>query len=450
MTDRPTFPTFPTGFVWGVSTSAYQIEGAIDAGGRGPSTWDTFSAQTGRIADGSSGAVSTDHYHRYREDVALMRDLGVTAYRFSLAWSRIQPTGSGPANPAGLDFYDRLIDELCAASMTPAPTLYHWDTPQPLEDAGGWLNRDITDRFADYAQILGQRFADRVPIWVTINEPVVLTTLGYGQGIHAPGRKLGLDALPAAHHQLLAHGRAVQALRAAGASNIGIANSHLPASPATDSAADREAARQFNASQNWLYSDPLITGEYPDDYADAMPGPVADDLTVIAAPIDWYGVNYYYSTRVAANPSTGGGDTEAAPYEFVPVVAEPRTDLDWPIVPDGFRDLLQRLADRYGAKLPAVYITENGCAINDQPDTEGRVADQRRIDYLDSHLRAVHTAMEAGVDVRGYFQWSLLDNFEWAEGYVPRFGLIHVDYQTLKRTPKDSYHWYREVIGANT
>jgi len=446
---------FGPDFRWGVSTSAYQIEGAVTEGGRGPSTWDTFCAEPGRILNGDTGAVACDHYHRYAEDVALMRDLGVDTYRFSFAWPRIQPDGRGSGNAEGLAFYDRLIDELLAAGIQPAPTLFHWDTPQALEDAGGWMERDITERFADYAAILAERFADRVPMWITINEPMVITLLGYAVGGHAPGKTLGFEALPVAHHQLLAHGRAVQALRAGGAANIGIASNHAPTWPASDSAEDLQAAGLYDNLINWLFADPVLLGRYPEGLGEAMPGPVAEDLAVISTPLDWFGLNHYAPVRVGAptgNPDTAATDgipiPEGLPFEPRALEGYPKTDFGWPVVPEAFGEILRTLKDRYGDKLPPIYITENGCAINDGP-VDGVVTDQRRIDYLDGYLRSLKSAIDDGVDVRGYFQWSLLDNFEWSVGYAQRFGLVHVDFESQVRTPKASYHWYRDQIAQN-
>jgi len=447
--------TFGPDFQWGVSTAAYQIEGAVTEGGRGLSVWDTFSAEPGRTANGDTGAVACDHYHRYAEDVALMKDLGVDAYRFSFAWPRIQPSGSGPANAEGLAFYDRLVDALLAQGIEPVPTLFHWDTPQALEDAGGWMRRDIADRFAEYAAILGARFSDRIGRWITINEPMVVTMFGYAAGAHAPGKQLSFDALPVAHHQLLAHGRAAQALRAAGARSIGIASNHGPTWPASDSEDDRAAAALYDNLVNWMFADPVILGEYPDGIGDGMPGPVADDLTLIGGSVDWFGINYYMPSLIGA--PGGGADTGVTdgfvlpaglPFEPRAIDGRERTDFGWPVVPEGFGEILQTFATRYGDRLPPIYITENGCAINDGPDESGRVADRRRIEYLDGHLRALQQAMDAGVDVRGYFHWSLLDNFEWAAGYSQRFGLVHVDYATQRRTPKDSFAWYRDMIAS--
>lgn len=449
-------PSFPADFLWGVGASAYQIEGAVDVDGRGPSVWDTFCAEPGRINDGTSGQTAVDHYHRYPEDVALMRELGVCAYRFSVSWSRVIPSGSGEVNPAGLDFYDRLVDELCAAGVQPAATLYHWDTPQPLEDAGGWMGRDIAGRFAEYAAVVGERLADRVSRWITVNEPREVTLLGYAVGSHAPGRQLMFDALPTAHHQLLAHGLAVQALRAAGAQQIGVAASHGPTWPAGDSPEDKTAAEIFDALSNWMYADPMLLGRYPDDaLADLMPGPVADDLKIISTPLDWYGVNYYSPAIIGAPTEEDIGkvvEGVEVPAGMPFVLREfdgPLTGLGGANAPEGFTEILRTFQQRYGEALPPIYITENGTSPPpgmDEPDSSGQIDDQRRIAYLDSHLRALRAAMDDGVDVRGYFIWSLTDNFEWAEGNTQRFGLVHVDYDTLQRTPKASFSWYRDLI----
>ena len=446
---------FGPDFRWGVSTSAYQIEGAVTEGGRGPSTWDTFCASPGAVLNGDTGEVACDHYHRYAEDVGLMRDLAVDVYRFSFSWPRIQPSGIGPGNADGLDFYDRLIDSLLTAGIQPAPTLFHWDTPQALEDIGGWASRDITGRFADYAALLAERFADRVPLWMTINEPVVLTLLGYAVGGHAPGKQLGFEALPVAHHQLLAHGRAVQALRAGGASNVGIASNHAPTWPASDSPEDVAAAGFYDNLVNWLFADPVLLGRYPGGLGEAMPGPVDEDLEVISTPIDWFGLNHYAPVRVGAptgNPDTAATDgipmPEGLPFEPRVLEGYPRTDFGWPVVPEAFGEILQTFKTRYGDRLPPIYITENGCAINDEP-VDGVVTDQRRIDYLDAYLRVLKQSIDSGIDVRGYFHWSLLDNFEWAAGYSQRFGLVHVDFNTQVRTPKASYHWYRNLIAKS-
>ncbi|MEV6733927.1 GH1 family beta-glucosidase [Streptomyces sp. NPDC051364] len=448
-------PAFPADFLWGVSASAFQIEGSPTADGRGPSSWDAFTKEPGRIRDGSHADVATDHYRRYREDVALMAELGVGAYRFSVSWSRVLPDGHGQVNRKGLDFYDRLVDELCAAGIAPVPTLFHWDTPLALEEKGGWLSRDTAERFAAYASVVAQRLADRVPVWITINEPAEVTLLGYGLGEHAPGKRLVFDALPAAHHQLLAHGLGVQALRAAGAREIGIAASHSPVWAASDNEADRAAAELYDTLTNRLFADPVLTGAYPDEgLAALLPGPVAEDLKTISAPLDWYGINYYNPMRVGApQPAAPAGEFGGIgipadlPFGIRPIEGYEHTDFGWPVVPDGLRELLVSLRERYGDRLPPLYITENGCSYGDGPDpTTGRVADARRIAYHEGHVASLHRAMAEGVDVRGYFIWSILDNFEWAEGYRQRFGLVHVDYETLERTPKESYAWYRDLI----
>jgi beta-glucosidase len=462
---------FPDGFLWGTSTSAYQIEGAVTEDGRGPSVWDAFCAEPGRVVDGSSGAVACDHYHRYREDVALARDLGTGAYRFSVAWPRIQPTGSGPVNSAGLDFYDRLVDELLAAGVAPVATLYHWDTPQPVEDAGGWLARDTAHRFADYAALVGAALGDRVRLWITLNEPAMLTMLGYGVGLLAPGRQLLLDALPTARHQLLGHGLAVAALRAGGVTGgIGITNNHTPVWPASAAVEDLAAADFYDTLHNRLFADPVLLGRWPAgllglpaDPADEVPGELAGelegwaaDLPTISTPLDFYGVNYYQPTRVSAPTDAGtgileGGGTElpaGLPFALSDMSGYPTTGYGWPVVPDGLRELLVGLRERYGDRLPPLYVTENGASFPDQPGPDGAVHDQPRVEYLAGHLAAVQAALAAGVDVRGYFVWSLLDNFEWAAGYTQRFGLVHVDYGTQRRTPKDSYHWLRGQLST--
>ncbi|MFJ8631314.1 GH1 family beta-glucosidase [Streptomyces sp. NPDC093568] len=424
-------PQFPAGFLWGVSTSAHQIEGAADE--RERSVWDAFTAEPGRVKDGSTADVACDHYHRYREDVALLADLGVDAYRFSVSWPRVN-------HPEGLDFYDRLVDELCAAGVRPVPTLFHWDLPVTLD----WLERDTAARFAEYVSVVAERLGDRVKKWITLNEPAEHTLLGHALGTHAPGRQLLFDALPVAHHQLLAHGLAVRALRAAGATDIGIANSHGPTWPASEEPADLEAAGFYDVLLNRLFADPLLLGRYPEGIGELMPGDAEADLKTISEPLDFYGVNYYAPTRVGAPQGTeiefGGISMPAElPFSVREIEGVPTTDFGWPVVPEGLTELLTGFRERYGDRLPPVVVTENGCSY------EG-IDDQERIAYLDGHIRALHRAVEAGVDVRGYFVWSLLDNFEWAEGYARRFGLVHVDYESLKRTPKASYGWLRDVL----
>ena len=440
-------PRFPAGFAWGAATSAYQIEGAVAEDGRGQSIWDTFCRKPGAIRDGHTGDVAADHYHRWREDVALMADLGLTAYRFSIAWPRIQPDGSGPANSRGLDFYDRLTDTLLAAGIDPVPTLYHWDLPQPLEDDGGWLARDTALRFGEYAWLAGQRLADRVGMWITLNEPFVTTAFAYALGIHAPGRELMLDALPTAHHQMLGHGLATAALRSAGVRQIALTNNYSPVWPATDSPADTAAAEAYDIMHNRLFTDPVLLGRYPDlsafGVAEAGLDCVRDaDLEVISGSVDALGVNYYNPTRISALPGS------PLPFRLEPIPGYPVTAFGWPVIPAGLTELLRLLRERYDVDLPPVYITENGCSAEDSVAPDGTIDDQPRIRYLDGHIRAVHDAITAGVDVRGYFTWTLTDNFEWSEGFHQRFGLVHVDFASQRRTPKASFGWYRDLIAA--
>jgi beta-glucosidase len=452
--DEP-MPRFPAGFHWGVATAAYQIEGAVDEDGRGVSIWDTFCQRPGAIADGQTGAVATDSYHRWEQDVGLLAGLGVTAYRFSIAWPRVQPEGRGAVNPAGLDYYERLTDALLAAGITPVPTLYHWDLPQPLEDDGGWMNRATAQRFADYAAIAAGRLADRIGLWITLNEPFIVTALGYSLGLHAPGRALMLDGLPTAHHQLLGHGLATTALRAAGARQVMLTNHYSPAWPASPSPADRDAARAYDILNNRMFTDPVLLGRYPDLAPYGLGGPggpdgddpasglacVRDgDLPVISARLDGLGVNYYNPTSLSAQPGS------PLPFQAEPIPGYPVTGFGWPVIPAGLTELLGQLAERYGPALPPLYITENGCSHDDRPAADGTVDDQFRIDYVDAHLRAVHAAMTAGADVRGYFHWTLADNFEWNEGFRQRFGLVYVDHATQARLPKRSYRWYRDLI----
>ncbi|GAA1935238.1 GH1 family beta-glucosidase [Kitasatospora viridis] len=431
----------PAGFRWGVSTAAYQIEGAVDEDGRGRSVWDAFCERPGAVKDGESGRIACDHYHRYGEDVELMRGLGLDGYRFSIAWPRVQPTGRGAANPAGLAFYDRLVDELLAAGITPLPTLFHWDLPQELEEGGGWPARDTAHRFVEYTELVADRLGDRVPAWITLNEPFVHMVFGYALGIHAPGHAMMLDALPAGHHQLLGHGLAAALLRERG-HQVLIANNLTPVWAATDSPADLAAAEAYDALHNRLFTDPLLLARYPDlsayGLAEDLGGCVRPgDLDLIAVPLDGLGVNYYNPTRIAAPTDPGLPFTEAE------IENVPRTAFGWPVVPDGLRELLVNLRARYGDALPPITITENGCS------TDATLDDRFRIDYLSGHLTALAQAHAQGVDVRGYFTWSLMDNFEWAEGYEQRFGLVHVDYATQRRTPKASYAWYRDAISSH-
>ncbi|WP_229401087.1 GH1 family beta-glucosidase [Micromonospora okii] len=452
---------FPENFVWGAATAAYQIEGAARDDGRGPSIWDTFSRTPGRVFAGHTGDVACDHYHRYADDVALMAELGLKAYRFSVAWPRVQPDGAGPVEPRGLDFYDRLTDALLDRGVDPIVTLYHWDLPQALEDRGGWTSRETAERFAAYAEAVHGRLGDRVRTWTTLNEPWCSAYLGYANGVHAPGVRDAGAAFAAVHHLLLGHGLAARALRAAGAEVVGITLNPADVQPADpSSAADAAAVRLVDGLQNRIFLDPLTGEGYPADVLEHLSRLVDpafirdDDEKLIAAPIDLLGVNYYSPTYVAGRPDGAGGDafpgTEGA-VEFLPP-AGPLTEMGWAVEPAGLGRLLDRLAADYPG-LPLM-ITENGGAFPDRateagPDGAERIADADRIAYLDGHLRAAHEAIGRGVDLRGYLVWSLLDNFEWAEGYRKRFGIVHVDYLTQRRTPKSSARWYQEVISRN-
>jgi beta-glucosidase len=447
--------TFPQGFVWGAATSAYQIEGAHDADGRGRSIWDTFSHTPGRTSGGDTGDVAVDHYRRMPDDVRLMSGLGLTAYRFSVAWPRVQPAGRGPANPAGLDFYRRLADELLAKGIEPWVTLYHWDLPQELEDAGGWPARETAERFAEYAGLVVDALGDRVRHWTTLNEPFCAALLGYAAGVHAPGRREPAAALAAVHHLLLGHGLAVQALRAGGAEEVGITVNLYAVSPATDTPADADAARRVDGLQNRLWLDPVLLGRYPADLVEdlaplgVLDAVTAEDLATINTPLDALGVNYYTRHVVAAGEGASGHGAGGSPWiGGVPVHMVqrglPLTATGWEIDGAGLHEVLLRVSREY-PELP-IYVTENGAAFDDVRDADGRVRDTDRIEFLRGHLAACHDAMAAGVPLRGYFAWSLLDNFEWSEGYRRRFGLVYVDYGTLERVPKDSAAWYAGVI----
>ncbi|AXO34028.1 GH1 family beta-glucosidase [Micromonospora sp. B006] len=448
---------FPEGFVWGGATAAYQIEGAARDYGRGPSIWDTFSRTPGAVFQGHTGDVACDHYHRYAEDVALMAELGLRAYRFSVSWPRVRPDGTGPVEPRGLDFYDRLTDALLAAGLDPIVTLYHWDLPQALEDRGGWTVRETAEHFAQYALAVHGRLGDRVRTWTTLNEPWCSAYLGYGSGVHAPGRRDAGDAFRAVHHLLLGHGLAARALRSAGVETLGITLNLADVQPAdAASAADAEAVKLVDGLHNRIFLDPLTGAGYPADVLAHVSRIVTPDFVrdgdekLIAAPLDLLGLNYYAPTYVAGRPDGAGGDAypgTAGAVEFLPP-AGPLTDMGWSIEPAGLTRLLERVAADYPG-LPLV-ITENGGAFPDTDvDEQGGVADADRVAYLDGHLRAAHEAIARGVDLRGYLVWSVLDNFEWAEGYRKRFGIVHVDYLTQRRTPKRSARWYQEVIARN-
>jgi beta-glucosidase len=447
--------TFPRGFRWGAATAAYQIEGAVGVDGRGKSIWDTFSHQPGRIAGGDTGDVACEHYHRYRDDVALMARLGLTAYRFSIAWPRVQPGGRGPANAKGLDFYQRLVDELLAAGIEPWVTLYHWDLPQELEDAGGWPVRDTAERFAEYALLAYRALGDRVPVWTTLNEPWCSAFLGYGSGEHAPGRQDPVAAVRAAHHLLLGHGRAVEAIRATDPrAAVGIVLNLYAVSPASDTPADAATAHRVDGLANRMFLDPLLLARYPDDVLDDLArvaglGHIRDgDLDTIAAPLSMLGVNYYSRYVVAAEPATPGPSAwpGCEGIRFVPQDA-PVTAMDWAVDPSGLTETLCRIARDY-PPIP-LYVTENGAAYHDELGPDGAVDDPDRVAYFDGHLRACLDTIAAGVPLKGYFAWSLLDNFEWAWGYGRRFGLVYVDYPTQRRIIKRSGHRYNEVIRQN-
>jgi beta-glucosidase len=440
---------FPAGFWWGAATAAYQIEGAAGDDFREPSIWDTFTAAPGRIANGDTGAVACDHYNRYRGDVRLMAEIGLTAYRFSVSWPRIRPVAG---RQRGLDFYDRLVDELLDHDIKPVATLYHWDLPQALEDRGGWAGRDTAARFAEYAALVAGRLGDRVAQWNTLNEPWCSAFLGYGSGGHAPGRTDMADALAAVHHLLLAHGRATEVLRAlCPTAQIGIALNAGAVRPYREIAGDLDAARKIDGMLNRIFLDPLLRGEYP---ADVLRDTAAisdwsfvraGDLDLISQPLDALGLNYYQPDLVAA------GDGPQTPYPTGGSVVwhtppGPVTGMNWPIDPTGLYDTIMRITRDYG-RIP-LYVTENGAAFDDTL-AHGRVHDADRIAYLRAHLTAAHRSIADGADLRGYFAWSLLDNFEWTFGYAKRFGLVHVDHPSLSRTPKDSAFWYRDTITAN-
>jgi len=436
---------FPDGFRWGTATAAYQIEGAHDADSKGPSIWDTFSHLPGKIENGDTGDVACDHYHRYRDDVGLMGELGLGAYRFSISWPRVLPSGTGAPNRAGLAFYDRLVDALLERRITPFITLYHWDLPQALQDRGGWSRRDIATDFAAYADLMGRTLGDRVKHWITFNEPFAFIAIGHLFGVHAPGIADAKTAFQASHHVNLAHGDAVRALRGTVPdARIGITQVSMPVYPASDSDADRAAARRFDGFVNRWYWEPSLVGRYPDDLL-ARLGPAAPkiepgDLERVAPPIDFFGHNSYSRAVVRDNPrSVVLGATQID-------TNNPKTEMGWEIYPDHLYDALTRITRDYGA--PEIYITENGAAFRDQVVNEA-VDDPQRIEYLQAHLAACHRAITDGVKLRGYFCWSLLDNFEWAYGFSKRFGLIYTDFSTQRRIIKASGRYFAEVARRN-
>ncbi|MFB2554174.1 glycoside hydrolase family 1 protein [Herbiconiux liangxiaofengii] len=475
--------SFPPGFLWGSATAAAQIEGAAFEDGKEASIWDTFSRVPGAVLNGDTPDVAVDHYHRMPEDVALMKRLGLQSYRFSTSWARIRP-GDREVNPAGLDFYSRLVDELLEAGVLPWLTLYHWDLPQALEERGGWANRDTAYRFADYAEIVHGTLGDRVSNWTTFNEPFCSALLGYASGVHAPGRQDPVAAVAAVHHQHLAHGLAVQRLRELGARNgddleIGITLNLTNAIPKdADDPVDVEAARRVDALNNRIFLDPLLRGEYPADIRTDLAGyglTFGDealvrpgDLETIAQPIDFLGVNHYHDDLVSGHPLEAPADPDVVPadphavaggirsvgspfvgaeYVTFPLRGLPLTGMGWEVNPAGLHHLLVRLGHEYDS-LPALYVTENGAAYDDEVSGDGAIHDAGRAGYITDHIQAVAEAIADGADVRGYFVWSLLDNFEWAWGYGKRFGIVRVDYDTLVRTPKDSALVYAERIAA--
>ncbi len=452
----PTLAALPPDFLFGTATAAYQIEGAANEGGRGPSIWDTFSHTPGRTHRGDTGDIACDHYHRWESDLDLMAELAIPAYRFSLSWARLQPHGSGALNPAGVAFYRAILDGLRRRGITPLVTLYHWDLPQPLQDAGGWPSRDTTHRFADYARLCIGAFADLATDWITINEPACISFLSHALGVQAPGARDPAQAIRAAHHTLLAHGLALAHFRdAAPGARVGITNILSNVNPRTDAAADIAAAARLDIRLNRIFLEPCYHGQYPDDVvaefaADGLNAGEADgalvqpgDLALIAARSDFVGVNHYHNFLASA-PS-GDGDGSPAGLTVEPVPPTP-TSFGWSNTPGALRDLLVRVSRDF-SPLP-ILVTENGASFNDYVDPEGGVNDVERIDYLRGYIDAVGQAVLDGADVRGYFAWSLMDNFEWAEGYDKRFGLVFVDYRTQERIPKASATWYRQLITA--
>lgn len=437
---------FPKGFLWGSATAAYQIEGSPLADGAGASIWQRFCHTPGKTVNGDTGDVACDHYNRYADDVKLMRDLGMQAYRFSVGWGRVLPEGYGRINEKGLGFYDRLVDTLLENGIEPLCTLYHWDLPEALDNRGGWLNPDIAKWFADYASIMYRKLDGRVKTWATLNEPWVVTDGGYLHGALAPGHENLFEAPIASHHLLRAHGMAVKAYRAEGKHQVGIVVNIEPKHPASDDPADIAATKRADGYMNRQYLDPLFLGKYPEEmkevFGEAWPEWPAEDYDLIKQKIDWLGLNYYTRGRTVADPTAWpvGGRNEPPKGAFL-------TEVGWELYPKGLTDTLVWMKERYG-DLP-IYVTENGAAMKDPPIENGRVHDQLRVDYLRTHLSAVNDAIKAGVDVRGYMVWSLLDNLEWSLGYSKTFGIVHVDFKTQKRTPKDSARFYADAIASN-
>lgn len=435
-------PAFPTNFLWGAATASYQIEGAAYEDGRSESIWDRFCATPGKVRNGESGAEACDFYHRYREDVALMRELGISSFRFSLAWPRILPDGTGKVNDRGLDFYDSLVDELLSAGIEPFVTLYHWDLPQTLEDRGGWPNRDIVSAFVEFTDVATRRLGDRVKFWATHNEPWCSAWLGYGWGTHAPGRVGDREALAAAHHLMLSHGYAVEVIhRNVPEARAGIVLNLTSVQPASDSAEDARAVDMVDIHGNRWFLDPIFRGAYPqtgiDRFADAMPQIEPGDMEIISTPIDFLGVNNYSRSVITMDAAEGYP-------RHLRVEGHRYTEMDWEVYPDGLYDLLLRVHRDYAPA--ALYVTENGAAFGDVVDHQGQVLDPERREYYQEYIAAAGRALQEGVPLAGYFAWSLLDNFEWQEGYSKRFGLVYVDYPTQNRILKDSGQWYAAFI----
>jgi beta-glucosidase len=439
---------FPSSFLWGAATAAFQIEGAWNEDGKGESIWDRFNHKRYAILEGDTADISCNHYHHMPQDVQLMRELGLQTYRFSISWARILPQGRGARNEKGLDFYERLVDNLLAANIIPNATLYHWDLPQALQDLGGWPNREVTDWYAEYAQIMFDRLGDRVRFWATFNEPWVTAALGYGQGIFAPGLADASQQYQAAHHLLLAHGKAMQIFRQGNyRGKIGIVLNTARHLPASDSEADRAACERARNEEVYFFTDGLFRGQYPQELIEWIgphaPKIGAQDMSVVSQPMDFLGVNYYMTFKVAY---AAQGGLNKLSLQQVAVDGWTHSSTGFGFNPDGLIELLLIFKEKYNS--PVIYVTENGVALADAPDENGYVNDPLRIEYLQAHIKAVANALAAGVDVRGYYVWSLMDNFEWASGYLPRFGLIYVDYETGQRIPKQSAWWFRDLINS--
>ena len=438
--------SFPENFAWGAATASYQIEGAWNDNGKGESIWDRFSHTPGKVENGDTGDIACDHYHRWQEDIVLMKEIGLKAYRFSIAWPRIFPSGRGEVNQAGIDYYSQLVDALLEAGIEPFVTLYHWDLPQALQDEGGWPKRKIVDAFVEYADLVSRVLGDRVKNWITLNEPWVSAFVGHEEGRHAPGIKDMHTAVAASHHLLLSHGLAVPKIRENSPdANVGITLTLSPHEPASPSIFDRKATIWGDGYLNRFFLDPLVGRGYPQDmvnnFGSAMEFAQRDDLDTIAVPIDFLGVNYY-TRKIARSEVVSEEENEPCTV----FRGDEITEMDWEVYPEGLYNLLGRMHFDYN--FPAIYITENGAAFKDQV-VNGEVDDPQRLSYIKRHLKQVHRAIEVGVPVKGYFVWSLMDNFEWAHGYTKRFGLIYIDYETQQRIPKSSAKWYAQVIRAN-